>query len=83
MTRAGETGLPWTALFSLYVLILSLLLCCVLFDYVPLLLFVFSTWPTGSDVSYVAIFDGCSMIDSWSCINPRVLFSRFIISLCI
>lgn len=35
MARAGETGLSWMALLSLYVLILFSLLCCVLFVYVP------------------------------------------------
>lgn len=34
MTRAGETGLSWIAMFSLYVFYSSLLLCRVLFVYV-------------------------------------------------
>lgn len=78
MTRAGETCLSWATFLSLYVLILiftfvlrSVCLCS---------MFLFSsTWPTGSDVSYVAVFDGCSMIDSWSCINSRVLSSLLLL----
>ena len=75
MARAGETGLSWIDLLSLYVLVLIFTFVS-RSVYVPCF-FYSSTWPTGSDVSYVAVFDGCSMIDSWSCINICVLLHYY------
>ena len=78
MTRAGETGLSWMTLLSLYVLILflffvprSVCLCLMLaffFSFFSLLGRPALMSPT------LLSSDGCSMIDSWSCINTRVLF---------